>query len=199
MNEMNVFSIYRNGLDRFDMLISRAAARGVKVGLLCSLSLSLSFFLSLSLSLCLVYNMPVSLILFSLSLSLFLSFSHTRTQIYVMIWNEARVVEEIIGSVHTRQHLLSLHPNNIFVIRHPRAFPLYWSHHQKIVVIDHQIAFIGGGREGERGGEREGEGERKREREEERKRGRESEESSSILRAGHLLWQIRHTRTQRER
>ena len=39
---------------------------------------------------------------------------------------------------------------NLFVIRHPvhnlraEVLPLYWSHHEKIVVVDHATAFVGG-------------------------------------------------------
>mmetsp|Transcript_19120 Transcript_19120/g.18770 ORF Transcript_19120/g.18770 Transcript_19120/m.18770 type:complete len:104 (+) Transcript_19120:339-650(+) len=38
---------------------------------------------------------------------------------------------------------MKLH-KNIKVIRHPRTFLSMWSHHEKIVVIDQSIAFLGG-------------------------------------------------------
>lgn len=40
--------------------------------------------------------------------------------------------------------LLTVHSKNIKVLRHPTLLPLRWSHHQKLVVIDQQVAFLGG-------------------------------------------------------
>ncbi|KAK9471730.1 uncharacterized protein V1510DRAFT_396593 [Dipodascopsis tothii] len=51
-----------------------------------------------------------------------------------------------INSQYTKQSLLDLHPN-IFVSRSPNQFRqniLFWAHHEKIVVVDHAIAFVGG-------------------------------------------------------
>ena len=34
---------------------------------------------------------------------------------------------------------------NIIILRHPKTtLPFLWSHHEKIVVVDQKIAFIGG-------------------------------------------------------
>jgi phospholipase D1/2 len=34
---------------------------------------------------------------------------------------------------------------NVKIIRHPNiVLPSFWSHHEKIVIIDHTMAFIGG-------------------------------------------------------
>ena len=33
---------------------------------------------------------------------------------------------------------------NIKVLRHPRTFVSLWSHHEKICIIDTQVAFLGG-------------------------------------------------------
>ena len=33
---------------------------------------------------------------------------------------------------------------NVKVYRHPSVLPLQWSHHQKLVIIDQELAFIGG-------------------------------------------------------
>jgi phosphatidylserine/phosphatidylglycerophosphate/cardiolipin synthase-like enzyme len=41
------------------------------------------------------------------------------------------------------QVLTSLSPN-IRVIRHPDITPFNWSHHQKTLVVDHDVAFVGG-------------------------------------------------------
>jgi phosphatidylserine/phosphatidylglycerophosphate/cardiolipin synthase-like enzyme len=38
----------------------------------------------------------------------------------------------------------SMHESNIHFMRHPLASPIKWSHHQKTIVIDQSVAFIGG-------------------------------------------------------
>lgn len=53
-----------------------------------------------------------------------------------------------INSAHTKSWLQNLH-KNIIVVRHPdhRSIDnnvLFWSHHEKIVVVDNRLAFIGG-------------------------------------------------------
>ncbi|KAK9314362.1 hypothetical protein V1522DRAFT_430399 [Lipomyces starkeyi] len=51
-----------------------------------------------------------------------------------------------IDSQYTKQSLLDLH-RNIFVARSPNQFRqniLFWAHHEKLVIVDHVIAFIGG-------------------------------------------------------
>ncbi|KAK9323205.1 hypothetical protein V1517DRAFT_320990 [Lipomyces orientalis] len=51
-----------------------------------------------------------------------------------------------IDSLYTKQSLLDLH-QNIFVTRSPNQFRqniLFWAHHEKLVIVDHVIAFIGG-------------------------------------------------------
>ncbi|KAK9457704.1 hypothetical protein V1511DRAFT_455910 [Dipodascopsis uninucleata] len=51
-----------------------------------------------------------------------------------------------IDSQYTKQSLLDLHPN-IFVARSPNQFRqniLFWAHHEKLVLIDHVIGFVGG-------------------------------------------------------
>ncbi|KAK4405516.1 Phospholipase D zeta 1 [Sesamum angolense] len=51
-----------------------------------------------------------------------------------------------INSVHSKRKLLSIH-ENIRVLRYPDHFSTgvyLWSHHEKIVIVDHQICFIGG-------------------------------------------------------
>ncbi|KAI8991608.1 hypothetical protein BDF20DRAFT_845541 [Mycotypha africana] len=69
-------------------------------------------------------------------------------KIYIIVYKEMSLALTI-NSVHTKQWLQSLHPN-IQVQRHPdHRLPkdnsvLFWSHHEKIVVIDNRLAFIGG-------------------------------------------------------
>jgi phospholipase D1/2 len=51
-----------------------------------------------------------------------------------------------IDSAYTKYSLLDLHPN-IFVQRSPNQFrqqTFFWAHHEKICVVDHSIAFVGG-------------------------------------------------------
>jgi phospholipase D1/2 len=62
--------------------------------------------------------------------------------IYILLWCEPSIIIDL-KSLVTKKKLESLH-ENIYVIRHPFLDPFNWSHHQKIVVIDQQIAFVGG-------------------------------------------------------
>lgn len=51
-----------------------------------------------------------------------------------------------IDSSYTKYSLLDLHPN-IFVQRSPnqiRQNAFFWAHHEKILVVDHVVAFVGG-------------------------------------------------------
>ena len=51
-----------------------------------------------------------------------------------------------IDSVYTKYSLLDLHPN-VYVQRSPnqiRQNTFFWAHHEKILVVDHMIAFVGG-------------------------------------------------------
>ncbi|RCH87877.1 Phospholipase D1, partial [Rhizopus azygosporus] len=69
-------------------------------------------------------------------------------KIYVVVYKEMSLALTI-DSVHTKQTLQNLHPN-IIVQRHPdhslgkNDTVLFWSHHEKIVVVDNRLAFIGG-------------------------------------------------------
>jgi phospholipase D1/2 len=37
-----------------------------------------------------------------------------------------------------------LNHKNISILRHPNYFIFYWSHHEKIVLVDQKIGFLGG-------------------------------------------------------
>eukprot|EP01133_Synstelium_polycarpum_P014272 gene14272-16846_t len=63
-------------------------------------------------------------------------------KVYILMWNETNLGIQL-GTKHSMRWFQSCHPN-ISVIRHPRMYPLSWSHHQKCVVIDQTIAFVGG-------------------------------------------------------
>ncbi|KAL7275374.1 hypothetical protein RUND412_001679 [Rhizina undulata] len=78
-------------------------------------------------------------------------------KIYVIIYKE--ITQAITSnSQHTKQALEALCPKgskghgNIIVMRHPDHDPFlhgadvtfYWAHHEKFIVIDHKLAFVGG-------------------------------------------------------
>ncbi|BFZ63635.1 hypothetical protein YB2330_004766 [Saitoella coloradoensis] len=74
-------------------------------------------------------------------------------KIFVSVYKEVTQAMTL-SSAHTKHALETLHPN-ITVQRHPDHNPLgrglpggdiimYWAHHEKLVVIDHTITFIGG-------------------------------------------------------
>ncbi|KAI8148533.1 hypothetical protein BJV82DRAFT_268405 [Fennellomyces sp. T-0311] len=69
--------------------------------------------------------------------------------VYIIVYKEMSLALTI-DSAHTKKWLQSLHPN-IIVQRHPdrRAFDsnssiFFWSHHEKLVMVDNRLAFIGG-------------------------------------------------------
>lgn len=64
-------------------------------------------------------------------------------KIYAILYNEPKIALTI-NSEYTQKYLSTLHPN-IMVLRHPNyILPLMWSHHEKIIVVDQVIAYIGG-------------------------------------------------------
>lgn len=64
-------------------------------------------------------------------------------KIFVLLWKEVEIAGLYNASLHAKNSISKLHPN-IKVIRHPRTLISMWSHHEKIVVIDQNIAFLGG-------------------------------------------------------
>ncbi|KAI9608245.1 hypothetical protein KEM48_003379 [Puccinia striiformis f. sp. tritici PST-130] len=68
-------------------------------------------------------------------------------KIFVIVYKEVSV-SGTMNSEHTKHALEALHPN-IACMRHPDHFDgeetvLFWSHHQKVIVVDNNIACIGG-------------------------------------------------------
>ena len=64
-------------------------------------------------------------------------------KIYILIYSEVTLALAI-NSAYTKMTLKSLH-ENIFVTRHPKKnISKLWSHHEKLVIIDQKIAFVGG-------------------------------------------------------
>jgi len=66
-------------------------------------------------------------------------------KIFILIYKEVEV-GFYHNSAHTKLTLqnMDLEHKNIKVMRHPRTIVSLWSHHEKIVVIDQAVAFIGG-------------------------------------------------------
>ncbi|XP_067322146.1 phospholipase D1 [Anolis sagrei] len=66
-------------------------------------------------------------------------------KIFVMLYKEVELALGI-NSEYTKRTLMRLHPN-IKVMRHPdhvSSTVYLWAHHEKLVVIDQSIAFVGG-------------------------------------------------------
>ncbi|XP_076175598.1 phospholipase D isoform X3 [Ptiloglossa arizonensis] len=67
-------------------------------------------------------------------------------KVFIMIYKEVEVALGI-NSFYSKQRLVEKCPDNIKVLRHPdhaRVGVFLWAHHEKIVVVDQSIAFLGG-------------------------------------------------------
>ncbi|CAF3892149.1 unnamed protein product [Adineta steineri] len=69
-------------------------------------------------------------------------------RVYVMVFKEIQLAIGL-NSLYTKRALTAKSKNGfIKVLRHPNHYPkggvLLWSHHEKMVVIDQKIAFVGG-------------------------------------------------------
>ncbi|XVF31421.1 hypothetical protein REPUB_Repub16aG0144700 [Reevesia pubescens] len=66
-------------------------------------------------------------------------------QIYILLYKEVSIALKI-NSMYSKKLLRNIH-ENVRVLRHPDRFPtgIYlWSHHEKLVIVDYQICYIGG-------------------------------------------------------
>lgn len=66
-------------------------------------------------------------------------------QIYILLYKEVSIALKI-NSAYSKKRLLLIH-ENVKVLRYPDhiATGIYlWSHHEKLVIVDHRICFIGG-------------------------------------------------------
>ena len=64
-------------------------------------------------------------------------------QVYILIYYECSLALTL-NSKHTEDALIGIN-KNIKVTRHPSdAFTLLWSHHEKLVIIDQMIGYVGG-------------------------------------------------------
>lgn len=66
-------------------------------------------------------------------------------QIYILLYKEVALALKI-NSVYSKQRLLNIH-ENVRVLRYPDHFSsgvYLWSHHEKIVIVDNRICYLGG-------------------------------------------------------
>jgi phospholipase D1/2 len=66
-------------------------------------------------------------------------------KIYIIVYQEPKIAVNN-DSEFVEKYLESLGSSNIKVMRHPNylVIPFLWSHHEKIVLIDQRVAFLGG-------------------------------------------------------
>ncbi|KAJ8679652.1 hypothetical protein QAD02_015439 [Eretmocerus hayati] len=67
-------------------------------------------------------------------------------KVFIMIYKEVELALGI-NSFYSKQRLVEKCPENIKVLRHPdhaRVGIFLWAHHEKVVVVDQAIAFLGG-------------------------------------------------------
>ncbi|KAI5065331.1 hypothetical protein GOP47_0020026 [Adiantum capillus-veneris] len=66
-------------------------------------------------------------------------------KIYILLYKELALALKI-NSMYSKRRLLTIH-ENVKVLRYPNHFAsgvYLWSHHEKIVIVDHQVCFLGG-------------------------------------------------------
>ncbi|GLT45720.1 hypothetical protein SLA2020_195320 [Shorea laevis] len=66
-------------------------------------------------------------------------------QIYILLYKEVALALKI-NSIYSKKRFLKIH-ENVRVLRYPDHFSsgvYLWSHHEKLVIVDHHICFIGG-------------------------------------------------------
>ncbi|CAI4222449.1 unnamed protein product [Auanema sp. JU1783] len=67
-------------------------------------------------------------------------------KIFILLYKEMEMALGL-NSMYTKRTLQGLHPN-IKVMRHPDHYPstgtFFWAHHEKLIVIDQLISFVGG-------------------------------------------------------
>lgn len=63
--------------------------------------------------------------------------------IYMILWNETKFAQAGLRSGYAAEAFTKMHPN-FKIMCHPPSFPFVWAHHQKMLIIDQNIAFHGG-------------------------------------------------------
>ena len=65
-------------------------------------------------------------------------------EVFVLLYREAsEMLQKKHRSFAVAAELEALHPN-VKVLRHGSGSQLFWSHHEKMVVVDQELAFVGG-------------------------------------------------------
>uniref|UniRef100_A0A914WDE3 phospholipase D n=1 Tax=Plectus sambesii TaxID=2011161 RepID=A0A914WDE3_9BILA len=67
-------------------------------------------------------------------------------KIYIMLYKEMEMALGI-NSMYSKRTLQNLHETNVKVLRHPDHLPggtFFWAHHEKVIIIDQTIAYVGG-------------------------------------------------------
>ena len=65
-------------------------------------------------------------------------------KVYILIYYEVSIAVTL-NSEHTKSMFEKLNNKNIFFTRHPSgADTLLWSHHEKLVIIDNLLGYVGG-------------------------------------------------------
>nr|CAB3461725.1 unnamed protein product [Digitaria exilis] len=73
------------------------------------------------------------------------SIEEAKSEIYILLYKEVALALKI-NSLYSKQRLLNIH-ENVKVLRYPDHFSsgvYLWSHHEKIVIVDNQVCYIGG-------------------------------------------------------
>ena len=65
-------------------------------------------------------------------------------KVWVLIWKEVEIGGILYNYSKRVKEVLEAEHENISVQRHPSTLVQFWSHHEKIVVVDQQRAFVGG-------------------------------------------------------
>uniref|UniRef100_A0AAR2LVE4 Phospholipase n=1 Tax=Pygocentrus nattereri TaxID=42514 RepID=A0AAR2LVE4_PYGNA len=91
------------------------------------------------------YKLPLRIMITGVLISVLWFLQQKGVRIFVMLYKEVELALGI-NSEYSKRTLLQLHPN-IKVMRHPdhvSSTVYLWAHHEKIVVIDQSVAFVGG-------------------------------------------------------
>ncbi|KAF9594848.1 hypothetical protein IFM89_034831 [Coptis chinensis] len=66
-------------------------------------------------------------------------------EIYILLYKEVAIALKI-NSVYSKRRLLSIHENVkvLCYLDHFSTGVYLWSHHEKLVIVDYRVGFIGG-------------------------------------------------------
>jgi phosphatidylserine/phosphatidylglycerophosphate/cardiolipin synthase-like enzyme/Ca2+-binding EF-hand superfamily protein len=64
-------------------------------------------------------------------------------KIFMILWHETTLAGMNLNTILTQKQFAAMHPN-IHVLLHPPSVPYTWTHHQKLVIVDQVVGFVGG-------------------------------------------------------